>query len=299
MDRVPRTAVRNYPCLRIDGTNPLFKRLKLSSVLLPCGKDWRLIHFEAEALTLQFPTEDQPRRLRCCVIKGDDPVPGVASQEEMEQLFGQNPENMQEKETEDEHDQGADDDDNDDQCIEKDALGCDEGFEAQENDSGEDSQAGEPDQNELELGLEDLISAEHADLLDIWAVEITAEDVGVEAAASKLTSNEDESTKHAGLYTTEQKEKLLLPYVIGVKLQHRGSLDESKLACGFQAWYGTTSKWFSYGSTLKAKYDSKDTAHKAALDWVWERHADVVGHEAASTTRAKHLSKYGAAEDAV
>ena len=270
-------------------TNIRLNTLKVSSVLLPCGEDWRLIHFDAEALTLQFPTEDQPRQLRCCVIKGDEPVPDVASREEMEQLFGQNPENDQEKESEDENDEGANDDDNDDQGIEQEALGGDE---FQENDFEENSQTGEPEVDGLEDGLEDLIALEHSDLLDVWAVEITAADVDIEAAAEDV--HQDEST--AGLYTTEQKQKLLLPFVMGVKLQHRGSLDESKSACGFQVWYGTTSKWFSYGSTPKAKFDSKDTAHNAALDWVWERHADVVGHEAASAARAKNRLKYGAAE---
>ena len=79
------------------------------------------------------------------------------------------------------------------------------------------------------------------------------------------------------------------------KLQHRGTFDATKCSAGFQIWYGKTSKWFSYGPAKGAQFKTQYDAYQAVLDWVWGKHAEVVGHEAASESRAKNIGKYGKA----
>ena len=256
------------------------------------------MHLDSDQLTLHFPTEEHPRQLRCGIVKGDTEVPQVASEQEMNDLFGPDaaaPHVECNEDEEEENNEGAHDDDDDDECIEKEALGGDEALDHDADKFSENSlpPADGGSDDDLQHGLEDLIAGEHADKFDVWTVEINGEDTKAESSANGADGDQSMQHDHSGLYTTEQKEKLLLPFVEGVKLQHRGTFDASKTSPGFQVWYGKESKWFSYGVGKKAKHDSKKDAYEAALNWVWAKHADVVGYEAASTCRAKNLAKYG------
>ena len=252
------------------------------------------MHLDSDQLTLHFPTEEHPRQLRCGIVKGDAEVPQMASEQEMYELFGPDaPHEECNNEDEEENNEGAHDDDDDEKDIEKDALGGDEGFEHDADKfSDENSMPADADGNDddvLQQDLEDLIAGEHADKFDVWTIEIDAEDIKAEASLHNADGD------HSGLYTTDKKEKLLLPFVEGVKLQQRGTFDATKCSAGFQIWYGKTSKWFSYGPAKGAQFKTQYDAYQAVLDWVWGKHAGVVGHEAASASRAKNIGKYGKA----
>ena len=81
--------------------------------------------------------------------------------------------------------------------------------------------------------------------------------------------------------------KRRLPLVVGVKIQHKGTLDPAKAASGYQLWYpGVPSRWFSYGSGA-APYSTYAEALSAGIDWVWAEHANTVGKATAERQRAQ------------
>lgn len=237
------------------------------------------IHFDAQDLTLQFPSEANARQLTCQLLQpNEQDLIEALDAAEVQRLFGPDANGDGDLPPSDAENYEPPEDDANieaENLVQPDAQGDDaneEAGEISEADAMDDAAPGEPDDDlhrdpmEVPYNYHEL-NAEDFDVVEELVYEAPSKSPAPAEAPFVVSST---SSSSRGLNVTPMHVRSLLPPSSSAKIQLRISKRES-VASGWQAWSAplSPSKWFSFGPS--GQYVDQEKALNAAIAWLWDQ----------------------------